>query len=91
MENQALSLYQLLELPSTESFKIGKPVLPEIGAQLSLINSMDIFRNAVQLKPSVRSAEYKLESAQKSLLIAKGSLMPSLSFGGNYNNLYNNN
>lgn len=85
-----LSLYQLLELPSTESFKIEKPVLPEVGAQLSLINSMDIFRNAVQLKPSVRSAEFKLESARNQLSIAKGNLMPSLSFGGNYNNRYNN-
>jgi len=85
-----LSLYQLLEIPSTESFKIEKPVLPEIGADASLMNSMDVFKNAVQLKPSVKSAEYKLESARKTLLIAKGNLMPSLSFGGNYNNLYNN-
>ena len=29
-----LNLYQFLELPSTESFKIEKPVLPEIGANM---------------------------------------------------------
>ncbi len=85
-----LALYQLLELPSTESFLIEKPTLPEIGADLTLFNSMDIFKNAVQLKPSVKSAEFKLEGARKSLLIAKGNLYPTLSFGGNYNNLYNN-
>jgi len=85
-----LALYQLLELPSTESFKVEKPVLPEIGANMSLINSMDVFKNAVQLKPAVKSAEFKLESARNQLLIAKGNRMPSLSFGGNYNNRYNN-
>jgi outer membrane protein len=85
-----LALYQLLELPSTESFKITKPILPEIGANMSLINSMDVFKNAVQLKPAVKSSEFKLESARKQLLIAKGDLLPSLSFGGNYYDYYNN-
>ena len=85
-----LALYQLLELPSTESFKIEKPVFPEIGANMSLLNSMDVFKNAVQLRPAVKGAEFKLESARNQLLIAKGNLMPSLSFGGNYRNNYNN-
>lgn len=85
-----LALYQLLELPSTESFKIEKPTLPEIGANLTLLNSMDVFKNAVGLRPAVKSAEYKLESARNQLLIAKGSQMPTLSLGGNYYNFYNN-
>jgi len=85
-----LSIYQLLEVPSTESFKIEKPELPEIGANISLLNSMDVFKNAVQLRPAVKGAEFKLESAKKQLLIAKGNKLPSLSFGANYYNLYNN-
>jgi len=85
-----LALYQFLEVPSTESFKIEKPTLPEIGANLTLLNSMDVFKNAVQLKPAVKSAEFKLESAKSQLLIAKGNRMPTLSLGGNYYNRYNN-
>ncbi len=85
-----LGIYQLLELPSTESFKIEKPMLPEIGANVSLLNSMDVFKNAVQLMPAVKGAEFKLESSRKQLLIAKGNKMPSLSFGANYFNNYNN-
>lgn len=85
-----LSLYQFLELPSTESFKIEKPVLPEISANMTMLNSMDVFKNAVQIRPAVKGAEFKLESARKQLLIAKGNLMPSLTFGGNYYNFYNN-
>lgn len=84
-----LSLYQLLELPSTESFKIEKPVLPEIGANISMINSMDIFRTSVSLMPEVKSAQFKLESSKKQVLIAKGNLYPTLSFGGSYYNMYN--
>jgi outer membrane protein len=85
-----LALYQLLELPSTESFKIEKPELPEIGANMSMLNSMDVFKNAVEIRPAVKSAEFKLESARKQMLITKGNLLPSVSLGGNYNNLYNN-
>ncbi|MEI8112394.1 MAG: TolC family protein [Bacteroidia bacterium] len=84
-----LGIYQLLEVPSTESFKIEKPNLPEIGANLTMLNSMDVFKNAVQLRPAVKGAEFKLESARNQLLIAKGNLMPSLTFGANYNNNYN--
>lgn len=85
-----LSLYQFLELPSTESFKIEKPVLPEIGANMTMINSMDVFRKAVETKPAVKGAEFRLESAKQQLKIANGNLLPSLSFGGSYYNLYNN-
>lgn len=85
-----LSLYQLLDLPATESFLIEKPVLPEIGANMSLMNTMDVFKNAVEIRPAVKSAEYKLESARSQLLIAKGNRLPSLTFNGNYYNYYNN-
>lgn len=85
-----LGLYQLLEVPSTESFKIEKPSLPEIGANITMLNSMDVFRKSVEIMPSVKGAAFKLESARKQLLVAKGNLMPTFSFGGNYYNLYNN-
>ena len=55
-----------------------------------VINSMDVFRKAVETKPAVKSAEFKLESAKQQLKIANGNLLPSLSFGGNYYNMYNN-
>lgn len=85
-----LNLYQFLELPSTESFLIEKPLLPEIGANTTMLNSMDVFKKAVEIRPAVKGAEFKLESARKQLLISKGNLLPTLSFGGNYYNFYNN-
>ncbi|WP_430972552.1 TolC family protein [Sunxiuqinia rutila] len=85
-----LNLYQLLELPSTEQFKIAEPVLPVVKANGTLLNSMQVFRNAVNIRPEVKSAEYRLGSSKEQVAIAKGSLYPSVSFGADYYNSYNN-
>lgn len=85
-----LNLYQMLELPATESFKIEKPYLPVISANNSMINSMEVFKNAVNLRPEVKSAEFDLKASQKGVSIARGQFSPSLSLGGSYSNWYNN-
>jgi outer membrane protein len=85
-----LNLYQMLELPATESFQIEKPYLPVISANNSMLNSMEVFKNAVNYRPEVKSAEFDLKASQKGLSIAKGQFYPSLSLGGSYSNWYNN-
>lgn len=85
-----LNLYQFLDLPISESFQIEKPVLPEIKANLSMSNSIDVFNNAVTIRPEIQAAQYRVASAEKQLDIAKGYRYPSLSFNANYYNLYNN-
>ncbi len=85
-----LTLYQFLELPVSQSFKITKPKLPEIKANVTMANSFDAFKNAVNVRPEIRAAQIRVESAKKQLEIAKGNRYPSLSFGANYYNLYNN-
>ncbi|MCD6354921.1 MAG: TolC family protein [Prolixibacteraceae bacterium] len=85
-----LSLYQLLELPIAESFKIEKPKLPEIKANVSMANSFDVFKNAITVRPEIKAAQLRVESAKRQLDIARGMKYPSLSFGANYYNLYNN-
>lgn len=85
-----LTLYQFLELPLGESFKIEKPTLPEIGANSSMINAIEVFNNAISLRPEIKAAQLRVESAIKGLDIAKGYRYPSLSLGANYYNLYNN-
>jgi outer membrane protein len=90
MQLSYLSLYQLLELPIAESFKIEKPVLPEIKANLSMANSIDVFSNAMNVRPEIQAAQLRVKSAEKDLEIAKGNQYPSLSFNANYYNLFNN-
>ncbi|TNF45407.1 MAG: TolC family protein, partial [Bacteroidetes bacterium] len=85
-----LSLYQMLELPIAESFTIEKPDLPEIKANISMANSIDVFNNALNLRPEIQAAQLRVKSAEKDLEIAKGNHYPSLTFNANYYNLYNN-
>lgn len=90
MQLSYLALYQLLELPIAESFKIEKPNLPEIKANLSMANSIDVFNNAMNVRPEIQAAQLRVKSAEKDLEIAKGNQYPSLSFNANYYNLFNN-
>ncbi len=83
-----LSLYQLLELPISESFKVEKPILPEINAVFSGNNSIDVYNNAVQSRPEIQAAQLRVKSAEKDLEIAKGNYLPSLNFNANYFNQY---
>ena len=85
-----LSLFQLLELPVEKSFKIEKPQLPEIKANVTMANSFDVFKNAMNVRPEIKAAQLRVESARRQLDIAKGSRLPILNFGASYYNLYNN-
>ena len=85
-----LSLFQMLELPIAESFKIEKPALPEVKSNYSMANSIDVFNNALNVRPEIQAAQLRVKSAEKDLEIAKGNHYPSLSFNANYYNLYNN-
>ena len=86
-----LTLYQFLELPIAESFTIEKPNLPEIKANVSIVNSYDVYKNAVNVRPEIKAAQLRVESMRKQLEIAKGAQLPDLSFGANYYNNYNDN
>jgi outer membrane protein len=83
-----LNLYQFLELPIEKSFKIEEPVLPEISANVTMANSFDVFKNAVKVRPEIKAAQLRVESARRQLDIVKGNNYPTLSFGANYNNQY---
>ncbi|WP_320110540.1 TolC family protein [Draconibacterium orientale] len=85
-----LNLFQLLELPMAESFTIAKPLLPEIQANLTMINAYDVFSTAINVRPEIKAAQLRVQSAMKQLEIARGNRYPSLSFGANYYNQYNN-
>jgi len=84
-----LNLFQLLELPLGKSFRIEKPKLPEIKANVTMINAFDVFNNAMHVRPEIKSAQLRVESARRQLDIARGNQFPNLSFGANYYNLYN--
>ena len=86
-----LNLYQLLELPMAKSFRIERPVLPDLHTSTMNFNSLEIFKNAVQTRPEILASQLRVESAHSLHDQARGARLPRLSFGANYYNNYNDN
>ncbi len=82
-----LDLKQLLDIKAGAEFEIEKPDLEIIG-EPSILPADMIYNKSVQIMPQIKSAEYKLESANKGLSILKGQRSPRLyasgSIGTNY-------
>ena len=83
-----LNLKQLLDLQTSESFKINNPQIDKLPEIRSNKGINQIFDDNVSLRPEVKSAEYRLQSLQRQLQINKGAYYPSLSVGGGVNTRY---
>ena len=84
-----LTLSQLLELPSPESFTISRDVaVPEILPSMDLISPDAISQEALMIKPEIQAEQYRLEGTLKSIDIAKSAKLPNVSLqaglGSNY-------
>ena len=81
-----LSLCQLLELPTTDSFNIVRPDT----SQLSIVNCQLSINYD---RPEIKAEEIRLEATEYNLKIAKGQALPSLNLsagmGTNYYNSSN--
>ena len=82
-----LDLMQLLDLKADTAFDIEKPDL-EITAKPQLLPVTSIYHTALGIMPEIKSAEYSLKSAERSLAIARGQRSPRLSLTGTYGNNY---
>jgi len=90
-ENQlaisVLNLKQMLELDTLDNFDIVRPNVQIQNVKMPL-NVDEVFEYASNNLPQVMSAQYRLESYKKDLLIAKGGRSPQLSFGTGINSGY---
>jgi outer membrane protein len=75
-----LNLKQLLNLDTLNNFTIEKPDFNEPATKLANISSWDIYQTALKNQHSVKSAEFTLLAAEKSLAVAKGRISPTLTF-----------
>jgi len=83
-----LSLQQLIDLPVSHDFLIEKPGLRAVAAPKDLVTPEIIYEKSLVARPEIQSAELRVQSAQKSLAIARGVLYPSLSFAGSWGTGY---
>lgn len=82
-----LDLLQILDLPANEDFEIEKPDIA-ITEELSVIPSEQVYANAVNFMPEIKSAELDVLTSNRSVLIAKGAVYPSLSLRAGLNTNY---
>jgi outer membrane protein len=90
-----LDLAQSLELEQNTDFDIITPACGDVVTEYmgSVQPPQTVFNNAVQIKPVIKVQELRVQSAEKTLAIAKSGYLPSLNFsmgyGTNYFFLYN--
>ena len=85
-----LDLAQSLELEQSAGFDIITPTFGNVVSEYmsSVQPTQTVFDNAVQIKPVIRMQELRVQSAEKTLSIAKSSYYPTLNLnvgaGTNY-------
>jgi outer membrane protein len=79
-----LTLQQLIDLPVTEGFRIEIPELKPIEAPQVALTSQDVYQVALVNRPEIKSAEYRVKSAEKGISFAYGYLSPTLIFNGSW-------
>lgn len=84
-----LSLKQLLELPAESAFKIDHPTNLQLNNQYALSTPGKLFELSQGL-PQIKSAEVKVQSAEKGIKIAKSGYYPTLSLAVQYGTSYFN-
>lgn len=83
-----LTLRQLLDLHAADAFKVAVPEIETVPQNVIKEGVDVIFENRAPLLPEVKSAEYRVQSAEKSLEIARGAYFPTLSLGASVGTRY---
>ncbi|MGI6048894.1 MAG: TolC family protein [Petrimonas sp.] len=85
-----LDLAQIMELEDFSNFDVSIPPVESIINEGVLLSTSDVFQTALLIRPEIKAAEYRLQSSEKEVLIAKSQLYPSLFFGANFGTGYYN-
>ncbi len=82
-----LDLMQLLDIKGDTVFDIEKPNLI-IAQKPHLLPIQSIYNQALGIRPEIKSAEYTVKAANRTLAMAKGRRSPTLSLNSSYGNNY---
>ena len=84
-----LELSQLLELETPEGFDVVRPVVETVRGD-DLPSPDLVYSEALGVKPQIQAEQTRLQSAEKSVLVAKSALYPSLHFNAGIGTSYYN-
>ena len=80
-----LSLYQLLDIPENERFKIEVPNLQVLNQSALQATPNSIYETALANQPGIKSADLRVKSAALTLKRSYATLMPSITMSGSVN------
>ena len=89
LDQSRLNLELLLELDITEDINIEEPDLnfdPESMEELANVKA--VYDKALEIQPSIKSAEFQLLATEKGLAVARGAYYPQLSLFGSLRTNY---
>lgn len=82
-----LSLSQLLELETPEGFDVVRPDIADVSS--IVITAPDIiYSEALGVKPQIKSEQIRIESAEKSIRLARSGYYPTVHLGGGLGTSY---
>ena len=84
-----LDLAQIMELEDFQNFDVVVPDNITINKDV-LLSPDNIYESALIARPEIRSAQYRVESSEKEVMIARSGYFPSLSFGASMGTGYYN-
>ena len=90
LKQALLDLAQIMELEDFSNIDVSAPPVESIINEGVLLSTADVFQSALLARPEIKAAEYRLQSSEKEVLMAKSQLYPSLSFGANFGTGYYN-
>ncbi len=83
-----VALMQLMNMPVRSDFDIQHPPLNQLLAENIETNPVTVYEVALNIQPSIKNAELKIESSEKGIKIAKADVLPSLDLNGVINTVY---
>lgn len=90
-ELSILDLKQLMEMDPQTNITLQVPVIGDLEKIESTYSGYEVYSKAVTNYPDIKVAEYNTKASEYGVKIAKGSLYPTLSFGGQLYNSYSSN
>jgi outer membrane protein len=79
-----LQLKQFLQIPAEEPFEIFTPDFDADNYQFPTVSVGEVFNQALQTQPEIKSAELQIESAQLGTKIAQSDHVPRISLQGQF-------
>ena len=83
-----LTLTQLLEFPTPDSFDVAMPYAEDYNTDIILPTPKEVYAEASMVKPQIEAQALRLKSAEENIRIARSGYYPNISLGAGISTNY---